>query len=360
LAKILYATLKVKLSSLYKPNSMKTLKFWFFIIIIISISCEKEANNKFSAEMPGRVITDMELDNNNVLYYVTWTEDSTIVSPEPGLLQIRHYLSRRRSESDNFEILDKNYPSVDEIVLDRNNNVWGRSGKEIYFWDGHVNKKIIGLSDNDGLFKSIAVDKENNIWTGGSNTGLYKIDNHLNITKYDTIIFQTPDNDISDIHVDKNNVKWISLGFYQRVLKITNEKWEVLFSDVADLSTPFWCLVTDKNSDLWIGTGHFSTTNSLIKFDGHTWEIIEPRNEKNEPVNGTVYRMFADSTKIYVIVEKVVNAMFSSNDLLTYDGSNWDKIYDIPDDAAIYDMKFDYYRHILWVRTSQGFFKLAI
>lgn len=45
----------------------------------------------------------------------------------------------------------------------------------------------------------------------------------------------------------------------------------------------------------------------------------------------------------------------------TFDGQNWNKIYDILENDGIADLKIDYYRQIVWIRTlSQGIFKIPI
>jgi len=347
---------------------MNTLKFRIiFIIIIASISCEKEnepnKQSDLSAEMPGKHIQDMEIDYNNDFYFVTSEIDTSIDIPLfSSYLPSRFYLSKKISESEEFEILDNDFIKVDEILFDRNNNLWARNAKEVFLRNGQTNQKIIELSNDDGLFRFIAVDNENNIWTGGLQTGLYKIDNQMNIIKYNTENSDLPTNSMTNIHIDKNNNIWIALWNNKGVLKITKDNWIVYNSNNSNITSQnIWCLVTDKNDNLWIGTGHDNENQSLMRFDGQNWETMNPQNDKNEIIKGTVRQLYSDTNRIYVVSVQVDNMAFSSNELLTFDGINWDKVHDIPEDDGIADLKIDYFRQIVWIRTlNQGIFKIPI
>jgi ligand-binding sensor domain-containing protein len=347
---------------------MNTIKFLIiFTIIIASVSCEKvniqNIQADLSAEMPGKHIQDMEIDNNNNLYFVTSETDTSIDIPLwSSYIPSKFYLSRKICESGEFIILDNDFIQADEILFDRNNKLWARNGKEIFLRNGQINQKIIELSSDEGLFQFIAVDNENNIWTGGLQTGLYKIDNKLNITKYNTENSGLPTNSMTNIHIDKNNNIWIALWNNKGILKISKDSWIVYNSNNSNITSQnIWCLVTDKNDNLWIGTGHDNENQSLMRFDGENWETINPRNDKNEIVKGTVRKLYSDINRIYVVSEKVEKMAFSSNELLTFDGINWNKIYDIPEDDAIADLKIDYYRQIVWIRTlNSGIFNIPI
>ena len=317
-----------------------------------------ENSNLFLAEMLGTSLQNMTIDINNVFYFVTSEFDSEAECPIwSSSIPFRHYLSRRAEETGNFEILNDRFIGG-KLFFDKNNQLWSYDYRTIYKIDGNSYNKIIELSYDVGLFNSIAVDNDNNIWAGGLQTGLYKIDTQLNITHYNS---ELPTNSMTNIHIDKNNNIWIAL-WNREVLKISKDQW-VVYDNISSQS--IWCLVTDKNEHLWIGTGHFNEENqSLRRFDGTQWETVKPRNDKNEHVKGTVRFLQSDGQRIYAVAEHVrvfpngSGAEQISNELLSFDGNKWNKIYEVPDDANIFDLVVDHYRQALWVLTHKGIYKI--
>ena len=345
---------------------MKTYKSFILLVTITFIfSCDKvnliDQIVDFK-DMPGKHINEMEIDNNNDFYFVTSERDTSVEVPLwASYIPSKSYLSKRESETSEFEILDDNFIFVDEILFDKNNNLWARNAKTICLRDGETCKKIIDLSDIAGLFKFMEVDNENNIWAGGLATGLYKIDSNLDIEKFTPENSPLPRYSMTDIHIDENNNIWLAVWDNQGVLKIEKDKWINYNSKNSNITSQnIWCLVTDKDNNLWIGTGHDNKQISLMRFDGKKWETINPRNDKNEIITGTVRKLFADENRIYVVSEQVDNMAFSSNELLTFDGVSWNKIYDVPEDDGIADIRVDNFRQTVWIRTlNKGIFKLT-
>ena len=338
-----------------------------FIALFVAISgCNKEeikdkVDNFILEEMPGTNLNDMALDNNHVFYFVTSEIDKEVEIPIwSSSIPFRYYLSRKTKETGNFEIINDRFVSG-KLCFDKKNNLWVWNLQTIYKIDGSSHNKILELSA--GLFQSIAVDNDNNIWAGGLQTGLYKIDSHLNITHYDVNNSMLPSTIIDAIHIDKNNTVWV--GFWGGVLKISNGQWTVYDNFT---SQRIWCMVSDKNGHLWAGTGFFNEANqSLIRFDGTQWETINPRNDKNEFVKGTVRYLQSDGHKIYVVSEHVDvypngnGAIFASNELLTFDGVKWDKVCEIPEDDGIAGLVLDNFRKVVYVRTlNKGIFTIPI
>jgi len=340
-----------------------------FLLIIVAMigysSCSKEMDEGmdllYMPEIPGG-ICNMTIDNNHVFYFVSSETDKEKLAdwpPYSSSMPMRYYLSRKESETGNFEILDDRYEGGNKLCFDKKNQLWSYDYKTVYMMDGNSYKKIIELPYDGGFFQCMAVDNDNNIWVGGE--GLYKIDSRLNITHYTEDNSKLPTNYINNIHIDKNNNIWIALCS-RGVLKISKDQW-VVYDNIS--SQNIWCLVTDKNGHLWIGTGHFNEENqSLRRFDGTLWETVNPRNDKNEHVTGTVRFLQSDGQKIYAVAEHVRvfpnggGAEQYANELLTYDGSKWNKIYEIPDEANIFDLIADHYRQALWVTTNKGIYKI--
>lgn len=315
-------------------------------------------------EMPGTRIEDMEIDLYNE-YYFAMSEIDTSVEPPPwsSFIPMRYFLVKEIAESGSFEVLDDDFVDVAEILFDRNNGLWVRNSKELFVRNAQTNtiNRLVSLSGDDGLFEFIAVDNSNNIWAGGLQTGLYRIDGQLNITQYTTDNSDLPTNSMTSIHIDRNDVIWIALWENEGVLKITEDNWTFYNSGNSGITGQnIWCLVTDENEDLWIGTGYDNEELSLMRFDGQDWEVMNPRNDQNEIIRGTVRKLYSDDNRIYVVSVHSVNSRFGSNELLTYDGISWNKVYDVPEEEAIADLNFDYNRQLVLVRTSQGIYELPL
>jgi len=344
------------------------------IISTLSVSCSMEnddpdnwkniKNCPYLSGIPGTFLEDMAIDNNNVLYFLTGETDLELLKNWPSTssyIPMKGYLSRKINEKEGFEILAEHYGG--KLCFDKNNQLFLMTYNTVYKLDDKSFDKTI-IVETSGMLEFIDVDNFNNIWIGGMQTGLYKIDNNMNVTHYDVDNSILPTNSMTNIHIDKDNNIWIALWDIKGVLKINNDEW-IVYPNVADQN--IWSLVTDKNGHLWIGTGHFNEANPLMRFDGLKWENIIPRNDKNETVSGTIRHLRSDGNKIYLTCEHVRvfsnggGAEFASSELLTFDGEKWNKIKTIPENEVIRDLVVDHYRNAVWVvNPNQGIFKVPI
>ena len=338
-------------------------------LIAVSISCRKvqeylsdtqAIKSDLNLGMPGTAIQDMDIDNNNQFYFVTWKSDFAVENPTTSI-PLRYYLSRKISENSRFEILDSNFVHVDKILFDRNNNLWSINYHGLFLRKNGKCEPIINLDfdKGEGIFTCLAVDRNNNIWAGGMQTGLYKIDEHLNITKYTVENSKLASKSMESILVDESNTVWIALYGTNSVLKISGNNW-TNYDSPGQISQTIWSLVSDKDGNLWIGKGWADLTESLVRFNGNIWETINPRNEMNEMVPGVVRQLYSDKNRIYAVVESN-EAPFSAQ-LLTFDGANWNKIYGLPylsNMKSIADLKIDFTRRVVWISISnEGIYKL--
>ena len=344
---------------------MKTLKPPFLLILALFLtSCNKEKlidQFQISDTMPGKHIMEMAIDNNNEFFFVTSERDTSVeVPPLASYIPSKSYLSKRESETSDFEILDDKFIFPDEIIFDNNNNLWARNGKTIFLRDGKVIRKILELKEDDGLFNFFAVDKNNNIWAGGYTHGLYKIDSNLNVKLFTPENSLLPKSSMTNIHIDSKNNIWIAMD-EKGVLKISDKDW-VWYNPTnsAVTSQRIWCLTTDKNDNLWIGTGFDNFPISLMKFDGTNWQSVSPLADNKYIVAGAVRKLYSDGDKLYAISEQTKNMGFYKNQLLTFDGNSWTQNKHLPEDDGIADIVFDDFRGAVWVRTlNKGIFKLA-
>jgi sugar lactone lactonase YvrE len=337
------------------------------VVMIGYMSCkDKMETDQFSflSEIPGTNIDDMAMDNNHVLYFVTSEFDREVeVSVLSSFRPRKGYLSRKTNATGKFDFLGEYYPER-KLCFDKKNQLLTFDAQAIYRLDGKLYHKIFELSDNDDWSKYlafIAVDNDNNIWTGGIETGLYKIDSQLNVTHYHVNNSELPTNNMRAIHINKNNNDiWIVLGWMgteQRILKISNGQWT--FYNASKSEPDITSLVTDKNGHLWIGTGWGNENQKLMRFDGTRWETVHPRNDKNEITKGIVRCIQSDGNKIYIVSSQYNDSYYLTNELLIFDGVKWDKVSGIPEDDWIGDLIVDDHRQVVWVWTSnKGIYKI--
>jgi len=309
-----------------------------------------QPGSSFIAELPGVSLFNMAIDNNHVFYFVTCEvdkEEYAKMSWYSSYIPVRYYLSRKSTETESYEVVNDRFVGG-KLCFDKQNQLWVYDYQTVCLYkDGKLNK-IIELPSNGGMFQFLAVDKDSNIWAGGLQTGLYKVDKQLKVTHYAKDDSKLPNIILDNIHVDKQNNVWVA--GWGGVLKIANDKWTVYNS----LNTGFefqriWSLVTDKNGHLWTGEGWDNENQSLNRFNGSVWETINPRNEKNEVVKGTVRILQSDGNKIYVVSVQAKNSAFYSNQLLTFDGIKWNRVSEIPENDGISQLIVDDYRKVVWV-----------
>ena len=111
-----------------------------------------------------------------------------------------------------------------------------------------------------------------------------------------------------------------------------------------------WCITTDKYNHVWVGTGHDNPLESLIKFNGCTWNTENPRDNEGNVIECTVRKLVSDRDKIWVVSEKVGNMGYYYDNLLTYDGTSWTRINEVPVDDRIAEIVIDNFRNVAWIR----------
>lgn len=337
--------------------------FSLMLMLLIFSSCESDISPEkmiTSPEMPGKFIHEMALDNNGEFFFVTSEVDTSVEVPLwSSTIPFKNYFSNRKTETSEFEILDDDFMGISNINFDSRNRLWGLGGKNVYFWEGSQFQSVLELTGEDEALRALALDQDDNVWVGTYPDALYKISSDLNVSQFTSTNSLLPQSNYMSIHVDKNNVVWISLD-NNGVLRISGEVWQWYNSTNSDITTQrIWCITSDKDENIWIGTGFTDESITLMKFNGSKWQVVKPRDEKNNVLSGSVRKLFSDNEKIYVVTVQIKNAAFLSNQLLSFDGNKWDRIKEIPEDVGIEDMIFDDFRDVIWVRTlNDGIFKL--
>jgi len=331
------------------------------VLILALISCKNEAISKIDFESIKTVnnafISDFAIDSNNHLYYVTSEFDTTIAVPlYSSFIPMKYKLIKQESPDGAVEIMDHDFLNADEILFDVDNALWVRTRDGIIKKTGDKYQMVY-----EGNMNFIAADGKNNIWAGGFNTGLIKIDRDLNISQFTVDNSAITTNSITAIHIDKNDGVWVSLWDNQGILKVDNGNFTIYNSNNSTItSQDIWCIVSDKNDNIWIGTGHDNDEISLMKFDGVNW-IIQNPEYKGKMVKGTVRKLCADGDKIYVVSVKYEKDAFRANSLLTFDGISWEKLNIVPEEIPVVDIVMDYYRKIVWINSNRsGLYKMEM
>jgi len=94
------------------------------------------------------------------------------------------------------------YTRVYSIKVDKNNNVWFASNGGVAKYDGTNWNSLF-----TGHCLDMDLDSNNTLWIGTTSRGLYSIKDSI-IVNLSTADSTFPSNEISNIRVDKNNIKW--------------------------------------------------------------------------------------------------------------------------------------------------------
>jgi ligand-binding sensor domain-containing protein len=156
---------------------------------------------------------------------------------------------------------------------------------------------------------------------------------------YNTTNSGLPSNDILDVVIDTNNVKWI--GTDSGLVKLYNQQWTVYNTSNSPLtSNLIWRLAVDKQNNIWIGTiGH-----GLIKFDGINWTKYDTISSLGIIIS-VVFGMQADSLNNLWICFNNGLLKFSNNNWTLYNTTNSG----LPDNSTT-DIKIE--NHIKWIGTQ--------
>jgi ligand-binding sensor domain-containing protein len=337
----------------------------FLVLLIISIfSCTKDEIPKshlFPDNLPGKYIVNMALDSKGGLWFVTSEIDTTIKLPSySSSLPIRAYLTRFHENS--FEVFDDRFIGAQEMTFDKYDRLWFFTGKKLYYLNDNKYVELYELPDDIGLFRWITTDQDKNIWVGGLNAPLLKItvDPEIKIDKITSSSLPTTNSTTG--YFDKNNTLWLAL-WDNGIGKMDNTgRWTIYNPTNSSLPYQnFWCITSDKNNDVWAGTGWINTEVNLFKFSGSKWEQITPKDDKGNTIYGTIRQLYSDNNKIWIVSETSVNNALDKTYLITFDGTGWNRIYNVPSDDGIADIEIDLSGQKVWIGTmNNGYIDLDL
>jgi ligand-binding sensor domain-containing protein len=331
--------------------------YFYFTLIVISTTfyqCKKDEiqNNHFITDnLPGKYINAMALDSKGGLWFSTSEVDTSIhLPPFSEKIPIRYYLTRFYEAT--FEIIDDNFIGAEKMTIDKNDNLWFITSKTLYNLDSKKSTEIYKLPDQGGLFEWITTDQNNNIWVGGLACPLLKI-----VQDPDVQIVNTTNGLLSSTagHFDNNNNLWIAL--WDNWIGKLDPHGIWTYYNPSNSSLPnlnFWCITSDRNNNIWAGTGWMNDVVNLVKFDGSKWVQMMVKDNLGNTIHGTVRQLYYDGMKIWIVSEVAVNNAFDSSYLITFNGSKWDRISGAPLKDGISGIEFDVIHNIAWIGTKNS------
>lgn len=332
-------------------------------MIISNLSCSKEdqlLSPIFQDHMPGKFFGEIAFDSKGGMWLETSEIDTTVHLPAySSSIPIRIYLSRFYNNS--YEVYDNRFIGANEMIFDKYDRLWFISNNKLYLLSNNQYTELYKIATEMGYFEWINIDHENNIWAGGYNSPLLKITLDPQI-KVNNLSNNSTTVNSSAGCIDKNNELWIIMPSQNIGRRDTLGRWTFFNPENSALSyQSFWCISSDKDNNIWAGTGFPDSGINLMKFDGTKWESITIKDENGNPIYGTVRQLYSDSKKIWIVTEFSKGGAFDSNYLITFDGNKWNRVYEVPSDDGISDIEFDITGHKAWIATmNKGLFAVDL
>jgi hypothetical protein len=153
----------------------------------------------------------------------------------------------------------------------------------------------------------------NTKWFGSSSYGLISYDNN-SWQLYNTTNSELPDNEITDLFLDKNNALWISTR--NGLAQFNENIWNVYNTSNSGLPNNWiTCCIVDYQNVCLIGT--FS--GGFVEYDGENWEVYTKNNspllsnyirDLEEDANGNIW-IGLDDAGISIYNRNGITSVFS-------------------------------------------------
>ncbi len=252
-------------------------------------------------------------DNQKNIWIGTWGDGIFVINPKTNTL-IRHFTTTCLVYTilkdtygnmwfGNYNILTKYNPidqkitefplntEITDLINDpQRNKIWIgtaiNSSTNIYSFN-HDNQRIENLKTGTetSFARYLAMDQEGKLLIGTWSNGLYisdhdlknftKLDIQKNDTRKDNINYDT----VLDIHIDKNNIIWLSMAYGGGIIQMIPKKgFKNAYKDIKNARVQKDCNIQSiyKDSEkIWIGTlengvfvgDNFSTLESITTKD---------------------------------------------------------------------------------------------
>ena len=185
---------------------------------------------------------------------------------------------------------------VNKIAFDSKGNAWiiawklkTNSETKYYIIRYNAQETVIYHSENsilpeDFWIMDIAVDKNDNVWIGGSG-GLLKY-NGKEFTFYNTQNTAMPEDIAWSIAVDSKNNIWMASCRVRQggLVKYDGTEWTVYTPDNSDLPVNMiHSIAVDQSDNVWLALGEYVTQGSLVKISDDHWNVYTEKELGFQP-----------------------------------------------------------------------------
>jgi len=189
-------------------------------------------------------------------------------------LGTKNGLNRYRPKTDNFETFNNKLSSTESVKspnsLPHNNILALSEDNQGAVWIGtqnglaryvgeHKFESFVPFTNDDGtggLITKIAIDRQNKLWLGSEQKGLFYFDPHdLSVVRYQTQQDATslPSNNIRSLMLEKNGDLWVGTGSGLTIYK-SKERRFLNITNNSVLNGSIVSIYQDANEVVWIGT----------------------------------------------------------------------------------------------------------
>ncbi len=288
-------------------------------------------------------------DSNKLLHHFNTTcLVYSIIKDSYGNMWFNNYNILTRYTPHTKKISEFSFDSeITDLIEDTSRNkIWiataGNVSTNIYSFN-HSNQQINSLKTGvaTSFARYLAIDQEGKLWIGTWSNGLYVSDPNIkNFTKLNLQPAEARKNNINyttvlDIHIDKNNIIWLSMTHGGGVIQMIPRKgFKNAYTDIKNNIILKDCNIQSiyKDSEkLWIGT----LENGVFAGDNFsTLKNIEPKDHKR-----TIY---AYKNKLFVGFEE---------GFIVYDAKSQKEIFRYPAIERVNSFLVDK-KNRLWIGTQ--------
>ncbi|MEE8186745.1 MAG: hypothetical protein V3T99_03670 [Nitrososphaerales archaeon] len=336
---------------------------FMILVFLILISCDTESTAPVFRDLSfqisdhfleGYFVTSIAFDSKGIAWIGTFKQ---------GLIKYDGhatvYDSQTSTLPDSIVMWD--------VAVDKNDNIWIGSDTGLIGFNRR-DFTVFNTSNSpiaEDIVWSISVDQDNVLWLASCRFrqgGLMKFDGN-NWTLYTPENSELPYNAIRDIVIDSRDNKWVAISETVNnasLIRISDDNWTRFDkSNMGFTAYYFGNLAVDALDNLYASvdyglSSYFDMTRpNLIKFDGETWEIINPVDEDGEPL-GYVGRINTDSSgNVWVAIHDGPGYV-----LAVYNGKRWfynDSDFPV---VSILEIAVDN-KNKVWLGTGDGIYLIG-
>lgn len=219
-------------------------------------------NDNYQNQLSDTPVYAIAHGRNGEILLGTYSGVVASYNPEQGIVRTNDYLANKSI-------------FITKILLDQKNNAWLATEKGVFKinLNSFLMEKV-NISENiyENLVNDIVIDKNNNLWVASSTDGLLKISTHNEkpIVKKYTDKQGLPSNIIKSISLDNENNLWLTTQDKLASININNDKINIYHSLFTDLDNEYYDGSALNRIGKWAA---FGGNNGIILFKPNTINI---------------------------------------------------------------------------------------